>query len=154
MGRYVKSHRGPAAGRYVGPFNRQTANPVLVASTTFDSATRYEAAQFVAELLPNSHLLTVEGWGHSTLFLSRCANRITVKYLIKGILPENDSVCRQDIPPFRLSRQEAFEGFPSASGLRRSFRDSDPPMSLVEMEELVENRAKAMRSIRGHRPSF
>ena len=60
--------------RYLGPFDKNTANPVLVVGNRFDPATRYEGALTVDALLPNSRLLTVEGWGHTSLFLSACAD--------------------------------------------------------------------------------
>ena len=69
--RRVAGHR---RDRYMGPFNRTTANPVLVVGNRFDPATRYEGALTVHNLLPRSALLTVHGWGHTSLFLSHCAD--------------------------------------------------------------------------------
>lgn len=91
---------GPMDSRYAGPFNATTANPVLVASTLYDPATRYEGAVTVANLLPNSRLLTVNGWGHCTLFLSQCADQAVSDYLVDGTLPEEGTVCNQDWVPF------------------------------------------------------
>ena len=88
------------ASRYAGPFTAETANPVLVAGTVYDPATRYEGAVTVADLLPNSRLLTVEGWGHTTLFLSRCADQAVSDYLLTGALPSEGAVCHQDLVPF------------------------------------------------------
>ena len=51
--------------RYMGPFTRTTANPVLVVGNHFDPATRYEGAVLVDRLLPRSALLSVHGWGTS-----------------------------------------------------------------------------------------
>jgi hypothetical protein len=73
---------------------------VLVASTQFDPATRYEGAVTVAGLLPNSRLLTVHGWGHTTLFLSQCADQAVAAYLLTGALPPEGLVCEQDLVPF------------------------------------------------------
>lgn len=56
------------AGRYTGPWDAVTANPVLVVENTYDPATRYEGAVVVDRLLPRSRLLTVHGWGHTSLF--------------------------------------------------------------------------------------
>ena len=70
------------AARYMGPFNRRTANPVLVVGNLFDPATPYQGAQTVATLLPNSALLTVHGWGHTSLFLSACADEAIARYLV------------------------------------------------------------------------
>ena len=86
--------------RYVGPFNRSTANPVLVVGTQFDPATRYEGAVIVDQLLPNSSLLTIEGWGHTSIFLSSCADDIVSEYLLEGDTPDPGTSCAQDIGPF------------------------------------------------------
>jgi pimeloyl-ACP methyl ester carboxylesterase len=99
---------GSNKSRYAGPFDRWTANPVLLMNTRFDPANRHEGARATAERLPNSHLLTVEGWGHTTSFLSLCAKQIVSAYLIHGALPDEDSTCQQDVPPFGLTPGEAF----------------------------------------------
>ena len=87
------------ADRYTGPFTKNTANPVLVVGTRYDPATRYEGAVTVDGLLPNSRLLTVEGWGHTSLFLSQCADAIASTYLLTRAAPAS-SVCTQDFTPF------------------------------------------------------
>lgn len=94
--------RGPSLSRYAGPFTSATANPVLVVGTRFDPATRYEGAQTVAGLLPNSALLTVEGWGHTSLFLSQCADAATASYLLNLTTPAAGTVCSQDFVPFAI----------------------------------------------------
>jgi pimeloyl-ACP methyl ester carboxylesterase len=92
--------RGRDAGRYTGPFNTATAAPVLVVGNLFDPATRYEGAVTVNELLPNSRLLTVNGWGHTSIGLSACADAIEADYLLTGALPAQGQVCQQDNNPF------------------------------------------------------
>jgi pimeloyl-ACP methyl ester carboxylesterase len=86
--------------RYLGPWNRVTANPVLVVGNRFDPATRYEGALTMANLLPRSALLTVEGWGHTSLFLSACADQTIARYLLSGATPARGATCRQDVVPF------------------------------------------------------
>ena len=86
--------------RYMGPFNRNTANPVLIIGNTFDPATRYQGAVIAAGLLPNSRLLTVHGWGHTSLFLSSCADAVQTRYLVNLTLPAPGTVCEQDHVPF------------------------------------------------------
>jgi pimeloyl-ACP methyl ester carboxylesterase len=86
--------------RYVGPFNRLTAKPVLVVGNQFDPATRYEGAVTVAKLLPNSALLTLHGWGHTSLFLSRCIDDAVTRYLVRLAVPARGTVCEQDHVPF------------------------------------------------------
>ena len=91
---------GGQTDRYVGPFTARTAHPVLLMNTLYDPATRYEGAQTVASLLPNSRLLTVAGWGHTTLFLSAQATEAAIRYLVDGTLPPPGTVFTQDFVPF------------------------------------------------------
>jgi pimeloyl-ACP methyl ester carboxylesterase len=86
--------------RYTGPFNRNTANPVLIIGNLFDPATRYQGAVIASNLLPNSRLLTVHGWGHTSLFLSQCADAVQTRYLVGLSLPAFGTVCEQDHVPF------------------------------------------------------
>ena len=87
-------------GRYLGPFTANTSNPVLVVGNFFDPATRYEGAQIVADLLPNSRLLSLNAWGHVSLFFSQCADQAVADYLLDGTLPPEGTVCQQDFVPF------------------------------------------------------
>jgi hypothetical protein len=86
--------------RYMGPFTHRTANPVLVVGNLWDPATRYQGAQIVHRLLPKSALLTVHGWGHTSLFLSRCVDRVSAAYLTDLRTPKPGKVCDQDEVPF------------------------------------------------------
>ena len=88
--------------RYTGPFGADTANPVLVASTLYDPATPVHGALEVNAILPNSGLLLVDGWGHTTLGISECASFFSEHYLITGELPPPPSelICPQDFDPF------------------------------------------------------
>ncbi|HEX8158866.1 MAG TPA: alpha/beta hydrolase, partial [Solirubrobacteraceae bacterium] len=90
---------GRDADRYIGTFTKQTAHPVLVVGNQFDPATRYEGAVVVHDLLPSSALLTVHGWGHTSLFLSACADSAITRYLVDGATPST-AVCEQDVKPF------------------------------------------------------
>ena len=45
---------------------------MLVVDTLFDPATPYHGAVTVDRLLPRSRLLTLAGWGHTSLFSSAC----------------------------------------------------------------------------------
>ncbi|MDA0170114.1 alpha/beta hydrolase [Solirubrobacter taibaiensis] len=86
--------------RYLGPFNRVTANPVLIVGNRFDPATPYHGAVTLRGLLPRSALLTVDGWGHTSLFLSACADQTISRYLLTGATPTPGATCRQDVVPF------------------------------------------------------
>ncbi len=79
---------------------RVTANPVLVVGNRFDPATPYAGAVKVASLLPGSRLLTVNGWGHTSLFLSACADDAVNTYLLTSVPPPAGKVCNQDVTPF------------------------------------------------------
>ena len=45
-------------------------------------------------------LLTVEGWGHTSLFLSTCADQTIARYLLAIATPRPGAVCKQDVVPF------------------------------------------------------
>jgi pimeloyl-ACP methyl ester carboxylesterase len=90
-----------AAHRYGGPWNRPTANPILVINNTYDSETPYEDAIAMVKRLARARLLTVDGYGHTVLINpSTCANDYVSRYFIDGTLPPEGTVCRQDQPPF------------------------------------------------------
>ena len=91
---------GHDADRYLGPFTHRTANPVLVVGNLYDPATPYAGARTAARLLPNSRLLTVHGWGHTSLFLSACADQAIGHYLLTSQPPAPGTVCQQDVVPF------------------------------------------------------
>ncbi len=91
---------GPAASRYTGPFTANTANPVLVVGSTYDPATPYQGAVTVHDLLPNSALLTVDGWGHGSITMSTCALMTELNYLITGATPPEGARCAADVVPF------------------------------------------------------
>lgn len=91
---------GQDSDRYLGPWTRRTANPVLVVGTRYDPATRYQGARIADRLLPNSRLLTVNGWAHTSLFLSACADNAIARYLITGRTPRAGTVCQQDEVPW------------------------------------------------------
>jgi pimeloyl-ACP methyl ester carboxylesterase len=90
-----------AADRYAGPWDRRTANPVLVIGNTFDPSTPYRGALAMTRQLARARLLTVDGYGHTELFNpSTCANRYATNYLIKRTLPPKGTRCKQDQAPF------------------------------------------------------
>jgi pimeloyl-ACP methyl ester carboxylesterase len=91
---------GADADRYAGPFDAETGEPVLVVGAKWDPATRYEGALIAHDLLPNSALLTVDSWGHTSLFTSACADAAIATYLISGTTPAPGTVCTQDLVPW------------------------------------------------------
>jgi pimeloyl-ACP methyl ester carboxylesterase len=97
-----------AASRYVGPWDRPTANPVLVIGNTFDPATPYEGAVAMADDLARARLLTVDGYGHTALLNpSACAKTYESSYFVDGTLPPPGTVCQQDRQPFTTSSAPA-----------------------------------------------
>lgn len=86
--------------RWTGPFDTDTDNPVLVVGARWDPATRYEGALVAHDLLPNSALLTVNSWGHTSLFTSACADRAIASYLLTQATPAPGTVCQQDLVPW------------------------------------------------------
>jgi pimeloyl-ACP methyl ester carboxylesterase len=94
-----------AADRYAGPWDRPTANPILVVGNTGDPSTAYRGSVRMARLLARARLLTVRGFGHTELLNpSRCAAGHVVAYFLTGELPPIGTVCRQDTAPFARRR--------------------------------------------------
>ena len=85
-----------APNRYTGPWNRRTASPVMLISTTHDPATSYEAAVALTKVLARGRLLTVDGYGHGTK--SACTDRYLGRYLITRIPPPRGARCRGEQP--------------------------------------------------------
>ncbi|MEW2488524.1 alpha/beta hydrolase [Streptomyces sp. NPDC048411] len=90
-----------AVRTYSGPWNRHTANPVLVVNAIYDPATSYEAGKAMARELADARLLTVNGHGHTALDNpSGCVGRHASRYFLSGVLPPVGATCEQDVPPF------------------------------------------------------
>ncbi|GHF19582.1 hydrolase [Amycolatopsis deserti] len=86
---------------YTGPWNRPTANPVLVINTRFDPSTPLAGAVDGMRELADARLLVVEGAGHSTMYVhSTCAEKVKRDYLIGGKLPAEGATCGIDAGPF------------------------------------------------------
>jgi hypothetical protein len=51
-------------------------------------------------MLPDSALVTLEGWGHTSLFLSRCVDEHVNRYLLTGRAPARNVTCQPDTVPF------------------------------------------------------
>jgi pimeloyl-ACP methyl ester carboxylesterase len=109
------------SGRYTGPWNRSTANPILVVGNLFDPATRYESAVSLSHLLANARLLTLDGWGHTAILKSTCIDDAMVRYLVDGQLPPIGTVCKPDMTPF---------GSPPSVGIaaRQQVQIARPPL--------------------------
>lgn len=90
--------------RFEGPFDAETANPVLIVGNFYDPATRYEGAQTLRGLLPNSGLLSVDVPGHTSLGLSLCADFLVGQYFLDpNVANEIDGfTCPQEFNVFDL----------------------------------------------------
>jgi pimeloyl-ACP methyl ester carboxylesterase len=86
--------------RYLGPFTKRTAHPLLVVGQRYDPATRYQAAVEVSRTIPGARLLSVNGYGHTSLQSSVCADTYTADYLVDLALPPAGTVCQPDRQPF------------------------------------------------------
>lgn len=90
--------------RYTGPWNRPTANPVLVFGNTGDVAVNYKDSVAAARDLGDARLLTIDQFGHTeALNPSTCATSYEVSYMLTGALPPSGTVCKADTSPFPAS---------------------------------------------------
>jgi pimeloyl-ACP methyl ester carboxylesterase len=93
-----------AVDRYTGPWDKPTAHPLLLVNNTYDPATPYSNAAFMANTFANARLLTVTGYGHVLGGqTSTCANNYISSYFINGSLPPLGAMCRPDQAPFTTS---------------------------------------------------
>jgi pimeloyl-ACP methyl ester carboxylesterase len=120
--------KGHDADRYLGPFTARTSNPVLVVGNLDDPATPYHGAVTLSRLLPRSRLLTLAGWGHTSLFASSCIDARVNRYLLTSQVPPAGTVCRPDVIPFAQPAAAVASASPSAGSvlvptvLRRAMR--------------------------------
>lgn len=95
-----------AAHPYNGPWNRPTANPILLINNTHDPATPYSEAVSMAKELANARLLKIEGYGHADAAVpSTCADGYVSSYFLEMTLPPKGTVCQQDTAPFTTPRK-------------------------------------------------
>ncbi|HUQ57689.1 alpha/beta hydrolase, partial [Lentzea sp.] len=86
--------------RYTGPWNRWTSAPILFINNRFDPSTPLHGAHDGAAEMARTGFLTVEGYGHTTMFVrSTCAEKVKREYLFTGVLP-TQKTCGIDKAPF------------------------------------------------------
>ena len=85
---------------FTGPWKQTTRAKVLAIGIRFDPATPCRQTRPYAALFPRSDVLTVNGYGHTALLKSSCADRAVTRYLLTGATPGRDTTCRQDRAPF------------------------------------------------------
>jgi pimeloyl-ACP methyl ester carboxylesterase len=87
--------------RYTGPWDRRTANPVLlIGNSQGDPATPYEDAVSTEREMANARLLTLDSFGHAAFGQSQCVVAAVERYLIDKRLPPRGAVCQPDRGPF------------------------------------------------------
>ncbi|MCX2732821.1 alpha/beta hydrolase [Saccharopolyspora sp. NFXS83] len=92
---------GPDPDRYTGPWDRETAAPVLViGNRQGDPATPYDDARKTSELLSGARLLTLDSFGHGARGASACIDGALNAYFTDGALPAEGTVCQPDTGPF------------------------------------------------------
>lgn len=86
--------------RYLGPWNARRDNPILVVNNRYDPATPYANAEATVRQLGDAALLTVQGFGHTSLNVpSRCAWQAVAGYFVSAAAPAVRS-CAADSRPF------------------------------------------------------
>jgi pimeloyl-ACP methyl ester carboxylesterase len=120
-----------AASPYDGPWNRDTANPVLVIGNTHDPATSYQGAVAMSRQLARARLLTVDGYGHTTLGSPNpCTVRYETRYLIAKILPPRGARC--------VGEQPFTENADSSLPLRRRWGSLDETAALGVLQQRIQ----------------
>ena len=104
-----KTWTGKDEDAYRGPWDRRTANPVLVVGNYWDPATNYAGAVKASQLLPNSRLLSSDSWGHTAYGTSECVTTAVEAYLVSLKLPAKGTVCVGDDQPFAGQPEEPEE---------------------------------------------
>ncbi|GAA2173960.1 alpha/beta hydrolase [Agrococcus versicolor] len=87
---------------YLGPWDQTTQAPVLVIGTRHDPATPFDQTQPYADRFDDARVLTVEGYGHTTLGVSACANAAIATYLT-DLVATDGATCGQDVAPFQAA---------------------------------------------------
>ena len=90
----------PGTGTYARPWDRRTSNTVLIVGTTFDPATPYLFARRETQELGRARLLTLDGYGHTSILSSTCIDEKTNNYILTGAVPPAGTVCEPDALPF------------------------------------------------------
>ncbi|MFG3055198.1 alpha/beta fold hydrolase [Kitasatospora sp. NPDC048239] len=88
------------AERYSGPWNRRTANPVLVIGNLYDPATQYKFAQRMQQQLGSAVLVSVDAIEHCAIGRSKALNTLVTSYLVDGKVPASGQLLRPDAEIF------------------------------------------------------
>jgi pimeloyl-ACP methyl ester carboxylesterase len=91
--------------------------PILLANSRWDVATPYEWGTTLASQLPSATLLTYDGVGHGTYWLSPCARAAIDTYLVDRRTPSKGTHCPAVFPASPVSAQTGIP-YPLVPGLR------------------------------------
>ncbi len=96
------------ADAYAGPWGRSRVT-ILVINAVHDPITPIWGARAAVSELHNARLLTVNGDGHTSMFVepSTCRDAAELAYLTSLKLPPTGTVCQVDALPFGLSPARA-----------------------------------------------
>ncbi len=86
--------------RWVGPWNRNTKNPIVVVGNYYDPATQYLFSERMAKQLGNARLISVDSFGHCILGRSAGTDAAVAKYLVDLTPPADGSVYQPNVQPF------------------------------------------------------
>ncbi|MGW6935872.1 alpha/beta fold hydrolase [Lentzea sp. NPDC054927] len=86
--------------RWIGPWNRKTANPIVVVGNYYDPATQYLFSQRMAKQLGNARLISVDSFGHCILGRAAGADAAVAKYLVDLVAPADGQVFQPNLQPF------------------------------------------------------
>ena len=85
---------------YPGPFNKNTASPMLYVGSLWDPATNYDSAVAASGLHPTARLLSSNNWGHTAYGTGACATAAIDNYLLTTALPAKGTLCTDALQPF------------------------------------------------------
>ena len=77
----------------------EATNPVLVVGILHDPNTPYPWSQAMVSRIRNSHLLSVDMYGHGATGRNACTSAKVSDFLVNGTLPSDGEVCAADPEP-------------------------------------------------------
>ena len=77
----------------------EATNPMLVIGILHDPNTPYPWSQALVSRIRNSHLLSVDIYGHGATGRNACTSAKVSDFLVNGTLPSNGEVCAADPEP-------------------------------------------------------
>ncbi|KFY37283.1 hypothetical protein V494_04825 [Pseudogymnoascus sp. VKM F-4513 (FW-928)] len=91
-----------AKWRFAGPFQGNTAHPILFIGNVADNTTPLRSAYINAEGFTNASVLVSDSFGHTTLSTpSTCIANHIREYFQTGAVPVKGTVCKPDTIPFQ-----------------------------------------------------